>query len=286
MKEIVNADLISASYGFLWNVVTSGFHSCTYAFYRKVWRVQPEIQQGHGVACILSHLDCLEQRSGGEGGFDCKVLIPLEQISDFLLTSVIDDIENLLSNNKTQKGILNKSELEEVKKYENGEYDEKEEEDENGNKEQRVKTIMNESIGVYQWDNVYPTYPSNSLMVSDATGTNADTDIICENTQKGEVVDKVIYINSSNALVQIKANSYLRDMNFSGLADHMPIVVEFAWEKKTSVKAGIECTVLARGAAADLDASQNLVPSFLGCSLDLLEVRSLHLLEIPPCLFQ
>ena len=58
----------------------------------------------------------------------------LEQISDFLLTSVIDDIENLLSNNKTQKGILNKSELAEVKKYENGEYDEIEEEDENGNK--------------------------------------------------------------------------------------------------------------------------------------------------------
>jgi exonuclease III len=84
----------------------------------------------------------------------------------------------------------------------------------------------------FQWNGVYPTYPSKSLMVSDATGTNADTDIICENTQKGEVVDKVIYINSSNAPVQIKANSYLRDMNFSGLADHMPIVVEFAWEKK------------------------------------------------------
>ena len=84
----------------------------------------------------------------------------------------------------------------------------------------------------FQWNGVYPTYPSKSLMVSDATGTNADTDIICENTQKGEVVDKVIYINNSNAPVQIKANSYLRDMNFSGLADHMPIVVEFAWEKK------------------------------------------------------
>ena len=84
----------------------------------------------------------------------------------------------------------------------------------------------------YQWNGVYPTYPSKSLMVSDATGTNADTDIICENTQKGEVVDKIIYINTPTSDVQIKANSYLRDMNFSGLADHMPIVVEFAWEKK------------------------------------------------------
>lgn len=84
----------------------------------------------------------------------------------------------------------------------------------------------------YQWDNVYPTYPSKSLMVSDATGTDPDLDIICENTQKGEVVDKVIYINNANAPVQIKANSYLRDMNYSGLADHMPIVVEFAYELK------------------------------------------------------
>ena len=84
----------------------------------------------------------------------------------------------------------------------------------------------------FQWNGVYPTYPSKSLMVSDATGTDPDLDIICADTQKGEVVDKVIYINSSNAPVQIKANSYLRDMNFSGLADHMPIVVEFAWEKK------------------------------------------------------
>lgn len=83
----------------------------------------------------------------------------------------------------------------------------------------------------FQWNGVYPTYPSNSLMVSDATGTSS-SDIICANTQQGEVVDKIIYINTPTSDVQIKANSYLRDMNFSGLADHMPIVVEFAWEKK------------------------------------------------------
>lgn len=84
----------------------------------------------------------------------------------------------------------------------------------------------------YQWAGVYPTYPSNSLMVSDATGTS-DSDIICANTQQGEVVDKVIYVNDPNASVQIKANSYLRDYdNFNGLADHMPIVVEFSYEKK------------------------------------------------------
>ena len=84
----------------------------------------------------------------------------------------------------------------------------------------------------FQWNGVYPTYGSKSLMVSDATGTDSKTDIICENTQKGEVVDKIIYINNPEAPVQIKANSYLRDYdNYNGLADHMPIVVEFSYTK-------------------------------------------------------
>jgi exonuclease III len=84
----------------------------------------------------------------------------------------------------------------------------------------------------YQWDGVYPTYGGKSLMVSDATGTNSSTDIICENTQKGEVVDKVIYINNPDSPVQIKANNYLRDYDgYNGMADHMPIIVEFSYMK-------------------------------------------------------
>ena len=81
----------------------------------------------------------------------------------------------------------------------------------------------------YQWNGAYPTYPSKSLMVSDATGTNSDTDIICSTTQNGEVVDKVIYINKPTNKVQIKANNYLRDMDYNGLSDHMPIVVDFTY---------------------------------------------------------
>ena len=84
----------------------------------------------------------------------------------------------------------------------------------------------------FQWNGVYPTYPSKSLMVSDATGTDPDTDIICENTQKGEVVDKVIYINTAEADTFIGATSYLRDYDgYNGFGDHMPIVVDFVYEK-------------------------------------------------------
>ena len=88
----------------------------------------------------------------------------------------------------------------------------------------------------YQWAGVYPTYPSKSLMVSDATGTNSETDIICSTTQNGEVVDKVIYINYAEAATQIKAMDYLRDMDFGDLSDHMPIVVNFSYTSKVEVK--------------------------------------------------
>lgn len=88
-----------------------------------------------------------------------------------------------------------------------------------------------------QWKGKYPTYPSNSLMVSDATGTSS-TDIICDDTQQGEVVDKIIYFNNPNANqdCQIQWEDYLRDYdNYSGLADHMPIVVDFSYSRKIKV---------------------------------------------------
>lgn len=75
----------------------------------------------------------------------------------------------------------------------------------------------------------YPAYPSNSLVTEDAPDPSS-SDIICSN-QAGEVVDKIIYINDLEGDTFIVANSYLRDMNFSGLADHCPIVVEFLYEK-------------------------------------------------------
>ena len=83
-----------------------------------------------------------------------------------------------------------------------------------------------------QWNGVYPTYGTPSLVVDykyDANNTVGD--IKCDN-QKGEVVDKIIYINDPQADTFILANSYLHDTdNYQGLADHCPIVVEFMYEK-------------------------------------------------------
>ena len=88
----------------------------------------------------------------------------------------------------------------------------------------------------FQWGGVYPEYGSKSLMVSDATGTDSSTDIICKDTQQGEVVDKIIYVNNANFDTAITAISYLRDYdNFNGLADHMPIVADFSYSRKVKL---------------------------------------------------
>ena len=68
----------------------------------------------------------------------------------------------------------------------------------------------------YQWDGVYPTLGSEAIMTGDY------------GMQKGEVVDKIIYINNSNAAVQIKANNYLHDESYT-YADHKPVVSEFTY---------------------------------------------------------
>lgn len=68
----------------------------------------------------------------------------------------------------------------------------------------------------FMWDGVYPTYPSASIMTGDY------------GMQKGEVVDKIIYINNSNADTQIWANNYLHDESYT-FADHKPVVAEFTY---------------------------------------------------------
>ena len=64
------------------------------------------------------------------------------------------------------------------------------------------------------WDGVYPTYGSDAMMTH-AYGA-----------QRGEVVDKVFYINTTESNLTLKANSYLNDESVK-VSDHTPIVVNF-----------------------------------------------------------
>ena len=66
----------------------------------------------------------------------------------------------------------------------------------------------------HMWDGVYPTYGGESMM----THTYG--------AQKGEVVDKVFYINTTESNLTLKANSYLHDTSIA-VSDHYPVVVNF-----------------------------------------------------------
>jgi endonuclease/exonuclease/phosphatase family metal-dependent hydrolase len=80
----------------------------------------------------------------------------------------------------------------------------------------------------FEWNGIYPEYGSTSLMTSEY------------GAQKGEVVDKIFYINNSDANgVVLTANSYLHDTEFSyadgsSISDHYPIVIDFTISNTTN----------------------------------------------------
>lgn len=118
---------------------------------------------------------------------------------------------------------------------------------------------------------VYPQWNSLSLMTRFAFAGDTSNDIVCADNQKGEVVDKIWYINVPGAEVQLKATAHQNDVdNFRkstssvsysgvmvedengtntsgntkytsgqtvsytkdvGYSDHFPVVTTFEWTK-------------------------------------------------------
>ena len=102
----------------------------------------------------------------------------------------------------------------------------------------RVKTILIDRINAdsrftikdawieHARDGIYPVYGGNSIMASN------------EGYRKGEVVDKIFYINNTESDIQIQAETYLQDLSFINddgepLADHWPCVIEFSYSERT-----------------------------------------------------
>lgn len=140
-------------------------------------------------------------------------------------------------------------------------------------KEQFIDYITNQGLTVNDpWVMFhrpgYPTYGAKSLMinskfVNEDKEYNTTADICCYDNNKGEVVDKIFYINVPGAALQLKATSYknddsagfvkettthsitgatCEDANYNltennsfdltkkwGLADHFPAVATFEW---------------------------------------------------------
>lgn len=109
---------------------------------------------------------------------------------------------------------------------------------------------------------VYPTWNTKSLMIRSKYAGDVENDILCSDDQRGEVVDKMWYINVPGAAIQLKAISCMNDVehfskstegvSFSGItvedeagnilenqdvsytkvngyADHFPVVVSFEY---------------------------------------------------------
>lgn len=128
-------------------------------------------------------------------------------------------------------------------------------------------------------DGVYPQWNSLSLMTRFAFAGDTANDIVCADNQKGEVVDKIWYINVPGAEVQLKATAHQNDVdNFRkstsnvsysgvmvedengtnnsgntkytsgqtvsytkdvGYSDHFPVVTTFEWTKTVAAAATV-----------------------------------------------
>ena len=111
---------------------------------------------------------------------------------------------------------------------------------------------------------VYPTWNTKSLMIRSKYAGDVENDILCSDDQRGEVVDKMWYINVPDAAIQLKAISCMNDVehfaksteeaSFAGItvedesgnilenqnvsytkvngyADHFPVVVSFEYTR-------------------------------------------------------
>ena len=85
---------------------------------------------------------------------------------------------------------------------------------------------------------VYPQWNSLSLMTRFAFAGDTENDIVCADNQKGEVVDKIWYINVPGAEVQLKATAHQNDVdNFrksTSSVSYSGVMVEDANGTKTS----------------------------------------------------
>ena len=131
-----------------------------------------------------------------------------------------------------------------------------------------IEPVTNEGLQIvdpwveFHRGGIYPTWNTKSLMISSKYAGEIENDILCADDQRGEVVDKMWYINVPEAAIQLKATSCMNEVehfaksteqvSFSGItvedangnilpdqnvsytkvngyADHFPVVVSFEY---------------------------------------------------------
>lgn len=134
--------------------------------------------------------------------------------------------------------------------------------------ENLINPVTNEELQIvdpwveFHRGGIYPTWNTKSLMISSKFAGDNENDILCADDQRGEVVDKMWYINVPDAAVQLKATSCMNEVEHfaksteqvsysgvtmedangnllsnqnvsytkvNGYADHFPVVVSFEY---------------------------------------------------------
>ena len=134
--------------------------------------------------------------------------------------------------------------------------------------ENLINPVTNEGLQIvdpwveFHRGGIYPTWNTKSLMISSKFAGDNENDILCADDQRGEVVDKMWYINVPDAAVQLKATSCMNEVEHfaksteqvsysgvtmedangnllsnqnvsytkvNGYADHFPVVVSFEY---------------------------------------------------------
>ena len=101
------------------------------------------------------------------------------------------------------------------------------------------------------YNGTYPTYGADAMVAIDKGGTYE--------YPQAEIVDKVFYINNTDSEVTLTANSYTIATDFTddsgtALADHWPVVVEFAYEIGGTAECEHDYQVSAQTAASCTEA--------------------------------
>ena len=238
--------------------LTSGANTCIKKGFRH-YEVTVDAKNNVVIDVYITHMNTYSGSGNTESNAYVKaVLSQLRQLRDYVLTNAKANKRPAVimgdTNMRYTRHDIKKNFLDVVAAYDNN----------------AGYTVSDPWVEFHR-GGIYPQWNSLSLMTRFAFAGDTENDIVCADNQKGEVVDKIWYINVPGAEVQLKATAHQNDVdNFRkstknvswsgvmvedangsntsgntkynsnqtvsytkdvGYSDHFPVVTTFKWTK-------------------------------------------------------
>ena len=238
--------------------LTSGANTCIKKGFRH-YEVTVDATNNVVIDVYITHMNTYSGSGNTESNAYVKaVLSQLRQLRDYVLEKAKANKRPAVimgdTNMRYTRHDIKANFLDEVAKYDNN----------------AGYTVSDPWVEFHRGE-VYPQWNSLSLMTRFAFAGDTENDILCADNQKGEVVDKIWYLNVPGAEVQLKATAHQNDVdNFRkstsnvsysgvmvedengsntsgntkyssgqsisytkdvGYSDHFPVVTTFEWTK-------------------------------------------------------